>query len=69
MLSLLVSHDAIAEAQGALEAVLRREFAQTEYRDITYPSGRAANSEVWTDASYWYRHAFLDTRKRARPGH
>ena len=54
MLSHLVSHTDIAEAQVTLKATMRREFPGSETRTITFPGGRVLDAEVMTDGHYWY---------------
>ena len=60
MLSHLLSHEEIVEAQHALLATMRREFPDDVHRNIAFPGGGRPNSEIWTNGHYWYHHRFID---------
>ena len=54
MLSLLESKREIAAAQRAHRATMRREFPETETRNLTFQGGLIRDARVFTNGSYWY---------------
>ena len=67
MLSLLTARDEIAEAQQALEDLMRREFPDVERHDIKFrPKGRN-DQEVLTSGRHWYRVGVQDGPNEPSP--
>ena len=67
MLSLLIERDEIAEAQQTLEAVMRDDFAEHEFRNISFRPRVLPDQEVWTRDNYWYRPAVHEGRDVKSP--
>ena len=67
MLSLLTETDEIANAQEALETVMRKEFREHDYRNISFRPRVLRDQEVWTRANCWYRPAVHDGHDGTTP--
>lgn len=68
MLSILTGRDEVAQAQQALENLMRTEFTHIERRDITFPGGGRLNDQkVRTSGSYWYHAGVVKGRDEPSP--
>lgn len=67
MFILIESKEEIAEAQRKLKSAIRRDFKQTEIKNIGYPGGRIFDASVFTDGTYWYWSSDHNSKDVANP--